>query len=84
MRHWLACTDQPLFAFAGVWKDSEVPSFALLTCEPNALLRSLGAERMPAILPNDPEAWRLWLNGGWDRAEKLVQPYSSSLMRAGH
>ena len=84
VRHWLACSDQPLFAFAGVWKDSEVPSFALLTCEPNALLRSLGAERMPTILPNDPEAWRLWLNGGWDRAEKLVQPYSSSLMRAGH
>ena len=84
VRHWLACTDQPLFAFAGVWKDSEIPSFALLTCEPNALLRSLGAERMPALLPNDPEAWRLWLNGGWDRAAKLVQPYSSSAMRAGH
>ena len=83
VRHWLACTDQPLFAFAGVWKDSEVPSFALLSCEPNAVLRDLGAERMPALLPNDPDTWRLWLNGGWDRAAKLVQPYSSSLMRAG-
>ena len=81
VRHWLTCADQPLFAFAGVWKDSEVPSFALLTCEPNALLRELGAERMPVLLPPDPEAWRLWLNGGWDRAAGLVQPYSSSAMR---
>jgi putative SOS response-associated peptidase YedK len=86
MRHWMACTDQALFAFAGVWKDSEVPSFALLTTEPNAVLRSLGAERMPAILPHDSEAWRHWLNGGWDRAQTLLQPYSSSLMceTAGH
>ena len=29
-QHWFACADQPLFAFAGVWKDSEVASFALL------------------------------------------------------
>lgn len=83
VRHWITCTDQPLFAFAGVWKDSEIPSFALLTCEPNALLRRLGAERMPAVLPNDGEAWRLWLNGGWDRAAGLVQPYSSSLIGHG-
>ena len=51
IRHWFAPSDQPLFAFAGVWKDSEVPSFAILTCEPNALLREAGRETMPAILP---------------------------------
>lgn len=84
VRHWLHCADQPLFALAGVWKDSEIPSFALLSTEPNALLRELGADRMPALLPNDPEAWRQWQNSGWDRAENLVQPYSSSAMRAGH
>ncbi|MFM5931457.1 MAG: SOS response-associated peptidase family protein [Novosphingobium sp.] len=83
VRHWIHCTDQPLFAFAAVWKDSEIPGFALLTCEPNALLRELGAERMPAVLPRDPEAWRLWLNGGWDRAGRLVAPYSSSAMGSG-
>ena len=79
-QHWLACTDQPLFAFAGVWKDSEIPSFALLTCEVNAALRSLGTERMPAILPPDPAAWQLWLNGEWAKAAKLIAPYSSSLI----
>ena len=79
-QHWFACTDQPLFTLAGVWKDSEVPSFALLTAEPNAVLRACGAEAMPAILPPDPQAWQVWLNGDWDRASTLIAPYSSSLL----
>jgi putative SOS response-associated peptidase YedK len=78
-QHWIALSDQPLFAMAGVWKDSEVPSFALLTCEANAALRELGCERMPVILPPDQKAWRLWLNGDWDRARSLIAPYSTSL-----
>lgn len=77
---WFACVDQPLFAMAAVWKDSEVPAFALLTCEANAALRAEGRDTMPIILPADPAARDLWLYGGWDRAQALVQPYSSSLM----
>ncbi len=80
-QHWLALADQPLFAFAGVWKDSEVPSFALLTCEANAALRGLGVERMPAIMPLDAEVWRQWLTGDWKAAQALVVPYSSSMMQ---
>ncbi len=79
LQHWIALSDQPLFAFAGVWKDSEVPSFALLTCEANAALRALGCERMPAMLPPGAGAWRQWLNGDWERARGLLAPYSSSL-----
>lgn len=41
-KHWLGCGDQPVFAMAGVWKDSEVPSFALLTCPANAAWKALG------------------------------------------
>ncbi|MBD3730531.1 MAG: SOS response-associated peptidase family protein [Sphingomonadales bacterium] len=81
VRRWFAPSDQPIFAFAGVWKDSEVPSFALLTCEPNAPLRAAGCEAMPAILPPDPQAQQLWLHGGWDRAQALLAPYPGSLMR---
>ncbi len=80
-RHRITLADQPLFAFAGVWKDSEVPSFALLTCLANAALRALGRETMPAILPADPRAWATWLGGGWDRARALIAPYASSLTR---
>ncbi len=72
--------DQPLFAFAGVWKDSEVPSFAILMTAPNAALRAEGRDAMPAILPGTSSAWRIWLNGGWDRASALIAPYGSSLM----
>lgn len=78
-QHRIAPADQPLFAFAGVWKDSEIASFALLTCEANAALRAIGRETMPAILPADPRAWRLWLNGRWDQAKMLIAPYASSL-----
>ena len=74
----LSCTDQPLFAIAVVWKDSEVPSFALVTCEANAAWRTLGRETMPAILPPDPAAIDVWLRGDWPRAAALIAPYSSS------
>ncbi len=80
VRHWFACTDQPVFALAAVWKDSEVPSFALLTCEPNATLRSAGKDTMPVILPADRTVQDAWLRGSWERAKELLLPYSSSLM----
>lgn len=75
---WLSPTDQPLFAIAGVWKDSEVPSFALLTCEANAAWRDAGHQAMPAILPGEPEVWQTWLRGDWKRAGELLVPYPSS------
>jgi putative SOS response-associated peptidase YedK len=78
--HWFGCSDQPLFALAGVWKDSEVPSFALLTCEPNAAWRHAAREAMPVILPGDPAVWGQWLRGEWKQAAALLQPYSSSLI----
>ena len=77
---WFTCADQPLFAMAGVWKDSEIPAFALLTCPTNAALKAQGRETMPVILPPDPAARDLWLPAGWDRAQGLIAPYSSSLM----
>lgn len=77
---WFALADQRLFAFAGVWLDSEVPSFALLTCETNAALRREGRDTMPVILPGDPGAWSRWLTGEWKGAQDLLAPYSSSLM----
>ncbi len=80
-QHWFTCADQPLFAMAAVWKDSEVPGFALLTCPPNAELKRAGRDAMPAILPEDPLAHDTWLRAGWDRAAALLQPYSSTMMR---
>jgi len=79
-RQWYSVADQPVFAFAGVWKDSEVPSLALLSCDGNAVLREAGRESMPVILPGDRAAQDLWLHGSWKSALELVRPYSSSMM----
>ncbi|APE27974.1 SOS response-associated peptidase family protein [Aurantiacibacter gangjinensis] len=80
-RHWFTLADQPIFALAAIWKDSEVPGFALLSAEPNAAVKRIGRDAMPAILPPDRGAWATWLHAGWDKAEALLQPYSSSLLR---
>jgi putative SOS response-associated peptidase YedK len=79
-RHWFACPGQPILALAGVWKDSEIPSFALLTCRADAGLRDLGCERMPVILPDDPAARRDWLYSSWDRARRLLAGCPAALV----
>ncbi|MGB7373903.1 SOS response-associated peptidase family protein [Pontixanthobacter sp.] len=78
---WFAPADQPVFAIAGLWKDSEVPSFAILTCPASAALRAEGRERMPVILPPSAAAHDMWLYADWRRARALLEPYPSSLMR---
>lgn len=80
-QHWLTCADQPLFAMAAIWKDSEVPSFAIVTTEANAVYRALGAERMPVILRREDR--QAWLRAGWGSAASLVAPYAGSAMREG-
>ena len=79
---WFACTDARPFAFAGVWKDSEVPTFALLSCKANELLRQHGRDRMPVIVPPDRGAQDEWLHGGWDGAQKLLRPFPAEGMVA--
>ncbi len=81
IQHRFACADQPLFAFAGVWKDSEVPTFALLTCPANAALRAIGRDTMPVILPAGRAAQDTWLHAGWDRAKALLAPCPAGLMQ---
>ena len=71
----IGAADQSLFALAGVWKDSEIPSFALLTCVADAALRAEGVQRMPVILPHDPAIFDTWLSRDWDRASRLVQAH---------
>ncbi len=81
LRHWFACPGQPVFAMAGVWKDSEVPSFALLTCPANETVRQVGRDVMPVVLPPDPRAWATWLHGGWDKAAELLRPCPGDTLR---
>jgi putative SOS response-associated peptidase YedK len=72
LRHTVRAAGGGIMALAGVWKDSEVPGFALLTCPANAPLRQLGIERMPVIVPQDNRAFDCWLHSGWKTAHALV------------
>lgn len=77
-QHWFTLPAQGLFAFAGIWRDSEVPSFAFLTTDANRLVGAVHPKAMPVILqPDDHEAW---LTAAWPDAQALVAPYPSQLM----
>lgn len=72
LRHWFAPQSQPVFAMAGVWKDEDVPAFALITVDAKGSAREAGCRSMPVILPDHAGAWQRWLHGGWDAAAKLL------------
>jgi putative SOS response-associated peptidase YedK len=63
---WISRSDGELFAFAGIWaalprrgSDDVLHSCAIVTCEPNGLIRPIH-DRMPAIL--EPGAESAWLD----------------------
>lgn len=77
-KHWFAPPDQPTFAMAGVWKDEEVPAFAILTTDPTGEARAAGCKSMPIILPPDKRAWQDWLHGSWDSARSAIVNLAAS------
>jgi putative SOS response-associated peptidase YedK len=64
-----------------VWKDSEVPTFALLTCPATAALRAIGRDTMPVILPAERHTQDTWLHAGWDRAKALLKAFPAEQMQ---
>lgn len=77
-QHWFSVPSDPVFAFAGIWRDSDVPSFAFLTCDPNPLVGAVHPKAMPLILHSYD--YDRWLTADWADAQKLVEPYPSQLM----
>ncbi len=77
-QHWFTVPNQPIFAFAGIWRDEEIPHFAFLTTEPNALIAPIHPKAMPLIL--HPEDYDVWLRADWKDARRLVEPFPSQLM----
>lgn len=77
-QHWFSVPTEPVFAIAGIWRDSEVASFAMLTTDPNPLVEAVHPKAMPVILHSyDHDAW---LRADWKEARQLVAPYPSQLM----
>ena len=65
-------------AMAGIWRDSEIPSFALLTCDPNRLVSAVNPRTMPVILHREDHD--AWLRESWKTAHRLITPFPSQLM----
>lgn len=77
-QNWFSVPSEPVFAFAGIWRDSEILSFAFLTTEPNTLVERVHAKSMPLILA--PEDHDRWLSTDWNEARTLIDAYPSQLM----
>lgn len=59
---WFSMVDDQPFAFAGAWRPTaHGPRFALMTCEPNDLVRPIHVKAMPVILHEDQ--YTPWLDG---------------------
>jgi putative SOS response-associated peptidase YedK len=72
---WLSRANGELFAFAGVWAalrardgSGELHSCAIVTCEPNDLIRPIH-DRMPVVLA--PQAEARWLDPGASEEEAV-------------
>lgn len=77
-QHWFGVPSEPVFAFAGIWRDSEIASFAFLTCEPNPLVGAVHAKSMPVIVA--PWDYDRWLTGDWPDVAIIAGPFASQMM----
>ncbi|GAA3935871.1 SOS response-associated peptidase [Hymenobacter algoricola] len=86
--HRILLRNEQPFAFAGLWDEwadrstgEVLPTFTIITTEPNELMASLH-HRMPVILP-DRAAELAWLDDSLSVAvhQQLLRPYAASLMQ---
>ena len=83
LKHWFGLPDGAPFAMAGVWKDSEVPSFAILTRPAAGTPKDRRAERMPVVMEVGSRAASDWLHAGWDRAKIVLESEELLLSERG-
>ncbi len=87
LRHWFGNGErgpgkgQAIIAMAGVWKDEDVPAFAILTRPSQGAARAAGAAAMPVIVQPDGDAQQDWLHGNWVRARAALQSSSEASLR---
>ncbi|WP_292928185.1 SOS response-associated peptidase family protein [Novosphingobium sp. PASSN1] len=80
-KHWFDVPDDPLFAFAGLWRPAEDgPRFAFLTCAPNETVGRVHPKAMPVILrPGDP--CDRWLSADGAGAAAMQVPLGDAWLR---
>ena len=82
---WISRADGELFAFAGVWAEAPgrggrpVHSCAIVTCEPNAVVRPIH-DRMPVILDAGAEDQWLSQSAGLDELRDVLRPLADDAL----
>jgi putative SOS response-associated peptidase YedK len=73
-RTWFSLPGEPIFAVAGIWRDTEEwgPAYSMVVTEACIHVADVH-DRMPVILKR--EDWADWLNGAPDAAGLLCRPY---------
>lgn len=84
-QRWFRLPSRPVFAFAGLWRPladdllgSSGGAFAMLTCEPNALVAPIHPKAMPAILHEEDHD--RWLTAPLAEVLPLAAPFPTQLM----
>ena len=78
-------TDAPFWMMAGLARTTTLPdgsshrTCAIITVDPNEVLKSVGHHRSPALLRNDAEADQ-WLHGGKSEALTLLRPHTNETL----
>ena len=85
---WFSRPDGELFAFAGIWAelsarsgDGVLHSCAIVTCEPNGLVRPIH-DRMPVVLRPELEAGWLDQDAEPEDLRRLLSPVPDDLLSA--
>ena len=78
-------TDAPFWMMAGLARWTTLPdqskhlTVAIITVDPNEVLKSVGHNRSPALL-RDPGELETWLRGGKTEARALLRPHENETM----
>jgi putative SOS response-associated peptidase YedK len=78
-------TDAPYWMMAGLARRTTLPdqsvhlTTAVITVDPNEVLKSVGHHRSPALLRDSGEA-KTWLQGDKEQAMELLRPYENETM----
>ncbi|GGC04976.1 DUF159 family protein [Novosphingobium endophyticum] len=77
-RTWISLPGEPLFACAGLWRESEEwgPVYAMVMTDA-ALATAQVHERMPVIVP--PQAHGQWMRGSSAEALALCEPWTRAV-----
>lgn len=77
-RSWASMPGEPVFALAGLWQDSEVPGFALISTTANEDIAARGGTAMPLVLERHDHDH--WLRADWKVAQTLVEPIAAHML----